>query len=74
MATARFVKTGITPTYTAGAREARYGDRPAWERVSPLPVGEEGKVRIFEVWDSRERLRLGARRWWQSAQGGSSED
>ena len=38
------------------AREARSRRCPTgWGRVYAAAVGEDGKIRVFEVWDSREQ-------------------
>ena len=56
MAIARFVKTGITPDQYDQMREKLgIGDTPPPGAVShAAAVGDDGKIRIFEVWDSRE--------------------
>ena len=57
MATARFVKTGITPDeYDQMREKLGVGDTPPPGGVfHTAAVGEDGKIRIFEVWDSREQ-------------------
>ena len=56
MATARFVKTGITRDETTRWREARCRRHPAgWGVFHAAAVGEDGKIRVFEVWDSLEQ-------------------
>ena len=57
MATARFVKTGITPDeYDQMREKLGIGDTPPPGGVfHAAAVGEDGKIRVFEVWDSREQ-------------------
>jgi hypothetical protein len=57
VATARFVKTGITPDeYNQMREKLGMGDSPPPGSVfHAAAVGEDGKIRIFEVWDSREQ-------------------
>jgi hypothetical protein len=57
VATARFVKTGITPDEYDQMRETLgVGDTPPAGGVfHAAAIGEDGKIRVFEVWDSRER-------------------
>ena len=57
MATARFVKTGITPDEYDQMRETLgVGDTPPPGGVfHAAAVGEDGKIRVLEVWDSREQ-------------------
>ena len=57
MASARFVKTGITPNEYDQMRETLgVGDTPpAGSLFHVAAVGEDGKIRVFEVWDSREQ-------------------
>ena len=57
MATARFVKTGITPDqYEQMRKTLGVGDTPPAGAVfHAAAVGEDGKIRVFEVWDSREQ-------------------
>src|SRR3977135_1282378 len=57
MATARFVKTGITPDeYDQMREKLGIGDTPPAGGVfHAAAVGEDGKIRVFEVWDSREQ-------------------
>ena len=57
MATARFVKTGITPDeYDQMRATLGIGDTPPAGGVfHAAAVGEDGKIRVFEVWDSREQ-------------------
>ena len=57
VATARFVKTGITPDEYDQMRETLgVGDTPPAGGVfHAAAVGEDGKIRVFEVWDSREQ-------------------
>jgi len=54
VATARFVKTGITPDEYDQMRD-KLGDRPAGGVFHAAAVGEDGKIRVFEVWDTREQ-------------------
>ncbi len=56
MATARIIETGITPDEYDQMRE-RLGmvdTPPPGGRFHVAAVGEDGKIRIVEVWDSRE--------------------
>jgi hypothetical protein len=57
VATARFVKTGITPDEYDQMRERLgVGDTPPAGGVfHAAAVGEDGKIRVFEVWDSRQQ-------------------
>jgi hypothetical protein len=57
VATARFVKTGITPeAYDQMREKLGIGDTPPPGGVfHAAAVGEDGKIRVFEVWDSREQ-------------------
>ena len=57
VATARFVKTGITPEEYDQMREKLGvgGTPPAGGVFHAAAVGEDGKIRVFEVWDSREQ-------------------
>ena len=57
MATARFVKTGLTPDEYDQMRERLgIGDAPPAGGVfHGAAVGDDGKIRVFEVWDSREQ-------------------
>ena len=57
VATARFVKTGITPDeYDQMREKLGVGDTPPAGGVfHAAAVGEDGKIRVFEVWDSREQ-------------------
>ncbi len=57
MAIARFVKTGITPDeYDQMREKLGVGDTPpAGGVLHAAAVGEDGKIRVFEVWDSREQ-------------------
>ena len=57
VATARFVKTGITPDeYDQMREKLGIGDTPPAGGVfHAAAVGEDGKIRVFEVWDSREQ-------------------
>ena len=57
VATARFVKTGITPDeYDQMREKLGVGDTPPAGGVFHVAaVGEDGKIRVFEVWDSREQ-------------------
>jgi len=57
VATARFVKTGITPgEYDQMREKLGVGDAPPAGGVfHAAAVGEDGKIRVFEVWDSREQ-------------------
>jgi len=57
VATARFVKTGITPgEYDQMREKLGIGDTPPPGGVfHTAAVGEDGKIRVFEVWDSREQ-------------------
>jgi hypothetical protein len=57
MATARFVETGITPDEYDQMRETLgIGDTPPAGGVfHAAAIGEDGKIRVFEVWDSREQ-------------------
>ena len=57
MATARFVKTGITADEYDQMREKLGvgGTPPAGGVFHAAAVGEDGKIRVFEVWDSREQ-------------------
>ena len=57
MATARFVKTGITADeYDQMREKLGVGDAPPAGGVfHAAAVGEDGKIRVFEVWDSREQ-------------------
>src|SRR3954451_24146510 len=66
VATARFVKTGITPDEYDQMRERLgVGDTPPAGGVfHAAAVGEDGKIRVFEVWDSREQ----AEAWGEKVQ------
>ena len=57
VATARFVKTGITPDeYDQMREKLGVGDTPPAGGVfHAAAIGEDGKIRVFEVWDSREQ-------------------
>src|SRR6478609_3420023 len=57
VATARFVKTGITPDeYDQMREKLGVGDTPPAGGVfHAAAVGEDGMIRVFEVWDSREQ-------------------
>ena len=57
VATARFVKTGITADEYDQMREKLGvgGTPPAGGVFHAAAVGEDGKIRVFEVWDSREQ-------------------
>ena len=57
VATARFVKTGITPhEYDQMREKLGVGDTPPARGVfDAAAVGEDGKIRVFEVWDSCEQ-------------------
>ena len=57
VATARFVKTGITPDeYDQMREKLGVGDTPPAGGVfHAAAVGEDGRIRVFEVWDSREQ-------------------
>jgi hypothetical protein len=57
MATARFVKTGVTPDeYDEMREKLGIGETPPDGGVfHAAALGEDGKIRIFEVWDSREQ-------------------
>ena len=57
MATARFVKTGIAPDeYDQMREKLGVGDSPpAGGVLHVAAVGDDGKIRVFEVWDSREQ-------------------
>jgi hypothetical protein len=57
VAAARFVKTGITPDeYDQMRAKLGVGDTPPPGGVfHAAAVGEDGKIRVFEVWDSREQ-------------------
>jgi hypothetical protein len=57
VATARIVKTGITPDEYDQLRETLgIGNTPPAGGVfHTAAVGEDGKIRVFEVWDSREQ-------------------
>jgi hypothetical protein len=57
VASARFVKTGITPDeYDQMREKLGVGDTPPPGGVfHAAAVGEDGKIRVFEVWDSREQ-------------------
>ena len=57
MSTARFIKTGLTPDeYDQMREKLGVGDTPPPGGVyHAAAVGEDGKIRIFEVWDSREQ-------------------
>ena len=57
VATARFVKTAITPDeYDQMREKLGVGDTPPAGGVfHAAAVGEDGKIRVFEVWDSREQ-------------------
>jgi hypothetical protein len=57
VATARFVKTGITPAeYDQMREKLGVGDTPPAGGVfHAAGVDEDGKIRVFEVWDSREQ-------------------
>ena len=56
MATARIIKTGITPDeYDKMREKLGVGDTPPPGGIfHAAAIGEDGKIRIFEVWDSRE--------------------
>ena len=57
VASARFVKTGITADeYDQMREKLGVGDAPPAGGVfHAAAVGEDGKIRVFEVWDSREQ-------------------
>ena len=57
VATARFVKTGVTPDeYDQMREKLGVGDTPPAGGVfHAAAVGEDGKIRVFEVWDSPEQ-------------------
>jgi hypothetical protein len=57
VATARIIKTGITPDeYDQMREKLGMGDTPPAGGVfHAAAIGEDGKIRIFEVWDSREQ-------------------
>ncbi|HST17087.1 MAG TPA: hypothetical protein VLK36_05420 [Gaiellaceae bacterium] len=57
MATARIVKTGITPDeYDQMREKLGVGDTPPAGAVFHVAaVGEDGRIQVFEVWDSREQ-------------------
>ena len=57
MATARIVETRITPEEYDQMRERLgVGDTPPpGGLVHVAALGDDGKVRVFEVWDSREQ-------------------
>ena len=57
MAIARIIETQITPEEYDQMRERLgVGDRPPPGCASHVgAIGEDGKVRIVEVWDSREQ-------------------
>jgi hypothetical protein len=57
VATARLVKTGITPDEYEQMREKLgVGDTPPAGGVfHAAAVGEDGKIQVFDVWDSREQ-------------------
>ena len=57
MATARIIKTGITPDqYDLMREKLGVGDTPPPGGVfHAAAIGEDGKIRIFEVWDTREQ-------------------
>ena len=56
MATARIVETGITPEQYDQMRERLgIGDAlPPGGLFHVAALGEDGKIRVVEVWDSRE--------------------
>ena len=57
MATARIVETGITPEEYDQMRErlgVGDGAPPPGGHFHVAAIGEDGKIRIVEVWDSRE--------------------
>jgi hypothetical protein len=57
LATARIVDTRITPDEYDQMRERLgIGDTPPpGGQVHVAALGDDGKVRVFEVWDSREQ-------------------
>ena len=57
MASARFVNTGITPDeYDQMREKLAVGDTPPPGGVFHVAaVGDDGKIRVFEVWESREQ-------------------
>jgi hypothetical protein len=57
VATARIIETGITPAeYDTMRERLGVGDTPPPGGVFHVAaIGEDGKVRIVEVWDSREQ-------------------
>ena len=57
MATARIVETRITPEEYDQMRERLGVDDtpPPGGLVHVAALGDDGKVRVFEVWDSREQ-------------------
>lgn len=64
MAIARIAETQVTPEQYDQMRECLgAGDTPP----PGCGIGEDGEVRIVELWDSRDRLRPGARRSPQPA-------
>ena len=56
MATARIIETGITPgEYDQMRERLGVGDTPPpGGQFHVAALGEDGKVRIVEIWDSRE--------------------
>ena len=57
MATARIVETRITPEEYDQMRERLGVDDtpPPGGLVHVAALGDDGKIRVFEVWDSREQ-------------------
>ncbi len=55
MATARFVNTGITPDEYDQMREKLGDTAPPGGVFHAAAVGDDGKIRVFEVWDTREQ-------------------
>jgi hypothetical protein len=57
LAIARLIKTGITPDeYETMREKLGIDDTPPPGGVfHAAAVGEDGEIRIFEVWDSREQ-------------------
>jgi len=75
VATARFVQTRITADEYDQIREKLgVGNTPpAGGLFHTAAVGADGKIRVFEVWDSRDQAEAWAKRCWRPARSSVSE-
>jgi hypothetical protein len=57
MATCRIIETGVTPEEYERVREAvgAADQLPEGSTLHVAAVGEDGKMRIFEVWETRQQ-------------------